>query len=455
MTPAARSQTLKHGICALVGILPALMLRSISPTLIKPVLYSLMIVLLGAGFVVASEIDDSSLFVEAFTAYQNKDYLLAIERIGNLNQLFPDTPLRDVALLLLARSAHKSGDNELAAKTIIQFNSEFAANPLNFTIEVELLRLGSRWLKGERLPPALPLQTSARKVRNEQVALERSSAEKIGQERLLAEKAEQGRIMLQKVGAERRERERLASEKALQEAVRASISIPGGGQTFAVGQRGELPFEVINLGASAEDFVLETSAAPEYESMLKVAGRSDEKRSHVTIATAAPFKGSIMFRMPPDKVDGHKDTISLRAISERYHHVVQTREAQIITAAPLVRVVARPEKQRLAPGEQTRYHVTVLNAGTLPARGLDVRVLLPAQVEFLGGGGVGLRESKGGIIFRVDTLNTGKLVDFTMEVKIRDDCLIGQELRSKVEVVHDQLQIKEIFTSAAAVVQAE
>jgi len=83
------------------------------------------------------------------------------------------------------------------------------------------------------------------------------------------------------------------------------------------------------------------------------------------------------------------------------------------------------------------------------------RVLLPAQVEFLGGGGVGLRESKGGIIFRVDTLNTGKLVDFTMEVKIRDDCLIGQELRSKVEVVHDQLQIKEIFTSAAAVVQAE
>lgn len=152
-------------------MLPASQLLKICFNLLKPVLRSLMIMLLGAGFVVASEIDDSSLFVEAFAAYQKKDYLLAIERIGVINQLFPDTPLRDVALLLLARSGLKSGDNELAAKTITQFTSEFAANPLKDTIEEELLRLGSRWQKGEKLPPAIPLRTAARKVRNEQAAL--------------------------------------------------------------------------------------------------------------------------------------------------------------------------------------------------------------------------------------------------------------------------------------------
>jgi uncharacterized repeat protein (TIGR01451 family) len=175
----------------------------------------------------------------------------------------------------------------------------------------------------------------------------------------------------------------------------------------------------------------------------------------VTIGTALPFKGSIMFRMPPDKVDGHKTAISLRAVLGKYPLAVQTRAAQIITAAPLVRVIARPEKQMLAPGEQTRYHVTVLNAGSLPARGLDVRVLLPAQIEFMGGDGSGRRESGGGVLFKVDTLDSGKLADFTMEVRIREDSLIGQELRSKVEVVHTRLQTKEIFMSSVAVVQAQ
>jgi Domain of unknown function DUF11/Outer membrane lipoprotein len=450
MSPAGSFLTPIHGVCVLMRMLPAPIPQNIFSTLLKPVLFSLIIVLLGAGFVVAAEIDDSSLFIEAFSAYQKKDYLLSIEKIGTINQLFPDTPLRDAALLLLARSALKSGDNELAAKTISQFKSEFPASPLLVSTEEELQRLGTRWQKGERPPPAIPLRTAARKVRNEQMALERSIAERIGQERLLAEKAEQGRITLEKTGAERH----LASEKALQESVRASISIPGDGQTVAAGQRGELPFEVVNLGTSAENFVLEASAPPEYESMLKTAGQSDEKRSRVTIGPEVPFRGSILFRMPPDKIDGHKASISLRAVSEKYQNVV-TREAQIITAAPLIRVVAKPEKQRLAPGEQTRYHVTVLNVGTLPARGLDVRVFLPAQIEFLGRDGSYLRETTGGIIFRVDTLNTGKLIEFAMDVKVREDCLVGQELRSKVEVVHNQLQIRENFTSAVAVVQAE
>jgi uncharacterized repeat protein (TIGR01451 family) len=414
---------------------PAPILQNIFSTFIKPVLCSLIFMLLGTGFAVAAEIDDSSLFIDAFTAYQKQDYLLAIEKIEILNQLFPDTPLRDVSLLLLARSGLKSGNNELAATTINCFNYEFTVTPLKSTIEDELLRIGIRGQNGETLLPIIPLHTAAQKRRNEQLALEKSAAEKYGQQQML------------------QEQERLAMEKTAQEAIRASIDVSGTVHTIAAGLRGVIPFEVANLGPADEDFLLETSAPSEYETTLAIAGKSDDTLARVTIGTATPLKGSILFRMPSDKIDGQKTTFSLRAVSEKYHHVVQARETQIVTAAPLVRIVAKSERQRLAPGEQTRYRVTVINAGTLPARELTVRVLLPTQLEALEGGGQPyLREAAGRIIFKVDILETGKLAEFNIDVKVRENSLIGQELHSKIEVVNNQLQTKELFTSAPVMV---
>jgi hypothetical protein len=418
------------GVCVVMS-----RLATLCSTLKKPVLYSLIIMLLGTGFSVAAETDDSSLFVEAFSAYQAKDYLLTIEKIGLIEQLFPETPLRDVALLLLARSALKSGDNELAATTINRFRREFPANPLTSTIEEELLSLGISRQRGETLPPALPLRTAAQKVRKEQAALERAPRERTGDGR--------------------GERERLATEKAAQDNVRASISLPTGAQTVAVGQHGEIPFEVINLGPSDEVFVLETVAPPEYETMLKIPGIPDERLSRVAIGTTAPLRGSIMFRMPPDKIDGHKATISLRTVSEKYPHIIQAGDTQVITAAPLLRVVAKTEKQMLVPGECTRYHITVLNAGTLPAAGMTVRVLLHTQIEAAPKGDKPsyLRDDAGAVIFRLDVLNAGKLAEFTVDVKVREDSLSGQELRSRVEVINDQLQTRDFFTSAGAMIQ--
>ncbi|MBL0224812.1 MAG: outer membrane protein assembly factor BamD [Geobacteraceae bacterium] len=406
--------------------------------------------LLGAGFVVASEIDDSSLFVEAFTAYQKKDYLLAIEKIQSIDQLFPDTPLHDVALLLLARSGLNSGDNELAAKTILQFTKEFPASPLTSSIEEELLRLGSLWQKGERPLPAIPLRTAARKIRDEQAAQERSTAEK----RQLTAKTEQGRISQQTLESGPDKHERTAAEKPALDSVRAAINLPGGTQIVAVGQPGEIPFEVVNLGTSEEVFILETTSHPEYEPTLKISGRTVSPSSHVTIGTSAPLTGSIMFRMPPDRVDGHKSTLSLRVVSAKYHHLVQARDAQIIAAAPLVRVVAKPDKQAVEPGEYMRYRITVLNAGTLPALAMTVRVVLPAQVDFLGASAaVNFVKDQARLDFRVERLDFGTLSEFMLDVKVREDSRLGEELRSKVEIVNDQLKTKETFTSSVAVVQ--
>ena len=142
----------------------------------------------------AAEVDDSNLFVEAFGAYQKTDYLLAIDKVKELTQVFPDTPLRDVALLLLARSGLKAGDNMLAARTINQFITEFSGNPLRSSIEDELLNLGARLHKGEHLAENKTLHAAAMKIRNEQLAIERAIAERLEQERLARLKAEQDRI---------------------------------------------------------------------------------------------------------------------------------------------------------------------------------------------------------------------------------------------------------------------
>jgi len=83
---------------------------------------------------------------------------------------------------------------------------------------------------------------------------------------------------------------------------------------------------------------------------------------------------------------------------------------------------------------------------------MSVRVLLPDEVE-LAGGTAYRQDAAGGVIFDIQELGTGKLADFILDVRVRDDSPMGRELLSRVEVTHSRLQTKEIFTSAAATVQ--
>lgn len=123
----------------------------------------------------SAEIDDSTVFIDAFNAFQQNDYLLAIEKCDQLSQVFPDSPLRDVTLLLVARASLKSGDNERAAKSIARFASEFPESSLRTTVEEELKVLASRRQKGELLAVDIPLQNAARKVSSDRMARERAA----------------------------------------------------------------------------------------------------------------------------------------------------------------------------------------------------------------------------------------------------------------------------------------
>lgn len=144
------------------------------PGTICQIILTLGIVLMAFVPGYSAEIDDSTIFFDAFNAFQQSDYLLAIEKCDQLSQVFPDSPLRDVTLLLVARASLKSGDNERAAKSIARFTSEFPESSLGTTVEEELKVLASRRQKGEFLAVDIRLQNAARKVSSDRMARERA-----------------------------------------------------------------------------------------------------------------------------------------------------------------------------------------------------------------------------------------------------------------------------------------
>ena len=402
----------------------------------------------------AAEIDDATVFVEAFNAYQQKDYLLAIEKCDQLNQVFPDSPLRDVTLLLVARASLKAGDNERAAKSVSLFSSEFPESSLKTSVEDDLKTLAARQQKGELLAPDKALQTAARKVRTTRLARERAAEQKLEMERIAKAKAEQERLARLKLEAERKEMERLQAEKLARASIKAAISFHNDAGAVPVGSIGTLPVEIANKGKHSEEFVLTVTTSKEYDAVLVNADKPDETITNLQLAAGEVFKGAVRLRMPAEMVDGHRTPVAVKAVSAKFGDILFQKDTVVVSSAPLVRAVAKLAKQKVAPGEKLRYRVMVLNAGSLPARNLTVRLQLPPQLDFQGAPETPFKqEPDGTLAFKVDQVDIGKLVEINLDVLVRENSTIGQELRGHVEVVNGNLQRKDIFTASASTIQ--
>jgi uncharacterized repeat protein (TIGR01451 family) len=403
-----------------------------------------------------AEIDDSAVFIDAFNAYQQKDYLLAIEKCEQLNQVFPDSPLRDVTLLLIARASLKSGDNERAAKSVILFSTEFPESSLKSSVEDELKVLASRHQKGEVLAVNKTLQNAALKVSSDRVARERAAELKQEMERVAKAKAEQERLARIKLEDERREKERQLAEIRAKESIHAAITVNEGAEPVAVGGTGALPFEIANKGINSEEYLLTVSAAKEYDSIIASSAKPGENITRIQLAAGETFKGTVAFRMPAEMVDGQRSVMTIKVVSAKFNDISFQKEAVVTSSAPLVRAVAKLAKQKVSPGEKLRYRVTVLNAGSLSARDLTVRLQLPPQVDFLGAPNVSFKqEPDNTLAFTIDRVEMGKLTEINLDVKIREDSAVGQELRGRVEIVNGSLQRKDIFSASASVVQTK
>jgi uncharacterized repeat protein (TIGR01451 family) len=420
-------------------------MKRLSKTITRFIL-ALLIIFISFTTGYTAEIDDSTVFVEAFNAYQQKDYLLAIEKCDQLNQVFPDSPLRDVTLLLIARASLRSGNNERAAKYAAMFSTEFPESSLKTSVEDELKVLVKRHQKGEVLAANKTLQIAAGKVRSDAIA--RELAAKLKEEQEL-----QARIKLE---AERREKQRIEAEKLDKASINAIITLQEDRGPFSVGDKGSLAIEISNTGKNSEEFLLTVTAAKDYDAFLAGANKPDENISRLKLAAGETFKGAVVFRMPAEMVDGHRSAMLVKLVSAKYGDISFQKEAVVISSAPLVRAVAKLAKQKVTPGEKLRYRVTVLNAGSLPARDLTVRLRLPSQVVFQGAQDVSFRqEPNGELVFKVDQVDIGKLAEINLDVKVREDCAAGQELRGHVEIASGTMQRKDVFASAASVVLAK
>ncbi len=401
----------------------------------------------------SAEIDDSTVFVEAFNAYQQKDYLLTIEKCDQLIQVFPESPLRDVTLLLIARASLKSGDNLRAAESVTLFTNEFPENRLKASVENELKVLVNRHQKGEVLAADKSLQAAAKKVSSDRIARERAAAEKLEMERIAKVKAEQERLAKIKLEEERLERERLLAEKLAKANIKIAISLSNEAGPYPVGISSTVPIEITNKGNSSEELLLTINAAKEYGAVLTRSGRPDESVTRLQLAAGETFKGVVQIKMPTEMVDGHRSLLSVHAVSAKFSDVAFRNETVVICSAPLVRAVAKLAKPKVAPGEQLSYRVAVLNVGSQSAESLTVRVQLPSEIDFQGTSDTPFkRESNGALLFKVDKVDVGQLVHINLDVKVRENTAAGQVLRGEVEVENGGLQKKERFTATASVV---
>lgn len=192
---------------------------------------------LAASPAYCQETEDSQVFIAGFNAYQQKDYASSIEKMSEVLQKYPDTPLRDMALFWLSRSYYKAGNQRDAARYLSQFSKEYPDNPLRNTAESDLLALTARYESGEELPTGPPqpklaavpdaktmtaaqeqeakmaavaAADAARNAAREQ-AEQKAAAEKGALERAAATKAEQVRIALETAAREKAEQQRVAA----------------------------------------------------------------------------------------------------------------------------------------------------------------------------------------------------------------------------------------------------
>ncbi len=400
----------------------------------------------------SAEIDDSALFVDAFTAYQQKDYLLALEKCDQLQQVFPDSPLRDVTLLLTARAGLKAGDNELAAKAVARFTADFPESSLTTSLEDELTGLAQRLHNGDKLSPDKTLQASAVKTRTENAARERAIALRAEMERVAKIKAEQERQARIRFEAERRERERILAEKLAKAAIQLAMTLPAKMDPVPVTGKGHIPVELTNRGKQSEEFLL-TVLAPEGSIVrLDRADGTDGPLDRIQLGAGELFKGIITFSLPT-ATDGARSTFSLTAVSTKFPDVTFQKSTVVTTAGPIVRAVAKFSKTKVAPGESVRLHLVILNAGSLLAKELTVRILLPPEVEFLVGSDTSFKkEIDGRYSYLIDRLEVGKRVDLNLDAMVNATALPGQEIRETIEIENGELLRKDIFTPSPALV---
>jgi len=359
--------------------------------------------------------EDSQIFISGFHAYQKKDYKTAIDSMSTLLRMYPDTPLKDMAVFWLARANYKAGNRQEAAKYMAQFFREYPDSPLVGTVEEGLVALADRYQKGEQIEPAGAARVPAANgtAAGEVPAAERNRAsEKQAKSQEMREKA----IAAYKAVIDRfpgTDAAASASAKLRQLGVEyppvtqaAPVSAPPQGevaQTFnlevaqvadldvrlgpapeteEVGKPFAIPLDITNTGNGSDRFHLESGFPPEYGFHFAAASTPDVPiNSTPNLAVGEKFRAVLVGVIPRTNKAGQKNNFPVKIISAFAKEVSQSREIVLVSSAPLLRADVKSEKPVRADvvKNELEKKESSVSAASAVQRGSGVAARTPAQ----------------------------------------------------------------------------
>ena len=335
------------------------------------------------------ETEDSQVFIAGFNAYQQKDYASSIEKMNEVLQKYPDTPLRDMALFWLARSYFKAGNQLEAARHLSQFSKEYPDNPLKSTVEEELLSLTARYEKGEKLPAGSPPakqpdRLAAQKTKDEKERIASAKAEeakqaaataesaRIAARKLTEENAAAEKLEMARAAAAKAEQERIAATSAEEAKLAAAVAASAESarvaalrqaEEKAAAEKKELE-RIAAVKAGQERIALETAARENAEQQRIAAIKSDEARKaaeqaeqqRIAAARAEEAKLAAAEQAEQSRLAAAKaeETLKAEAAAETVRIAAQKAEAE-------QRAQAQAEQERSALAEAERAGMTALN----------------------------------------------------------------------------------------------
>lgn len=460
----------------------------------------------------AAEMDEYSVFVSGFSAFQQQDYRGAVDKMTQYLKQYPETPLRDMALFWLARAHFRIGNKQDAARYMAQFFRENPDSPLKNSVEEELVLLAQGYEKGERIAVSVEKPKSAL-LSEKQPAVVTAAAPKLpgkpgGEQaktvtspRPATKVAEEGRRQRSAENMKKRAiteyrsvqdkypgtkaaavaAERLKAlgdaKRTAAEAIPAAQVLPPGKDagvvSFEVGQyaaaefslqpygsnnsaasRVSIPFEIVNRGNDTDRFLLESSFPPEFQAGFFAAGTPGSPITETSpLAAGESFTGVLQLSVPTSTVDGQKSTYPIRIMSKFDPDFSLSREVSLVTQAPLLRMVVKPDKEVVAPGKTVTYRIALLNVGSAAAGKVFYSIAYPPQYEPVEPLPRGFRkELKAFLLSDEMAVGSGENKEFSVSFRLKEEALAGQELFCRAELTNQDLRTKDTFLSAMAVV---
>lgn len=346
----------------------------------------------------APEAPEAQQFMSGFNAFKERNYGKAIEQFTPL-LIQPDSQLRELALVFIARSYFKTGKTDEAAFALNLWKEEFPESTLKGTLEQDLVNAVAKVepkalaairqrKEQERIARERAEQQRLAAIRAEE---ERKAREKAEAERIAREKAEAERIAREKAEAERiarekAETERIAREKAAAErlakhkgAILSAAGSPGkmlkvaGEEPSAIaGRESLIPLTISNPGTMPDRLSITADLPDSYRSRLMMGGKPVtapielEAGSHTTVQLALTLPSAVM--------DGQTITIPVTAVSELAAEQPVSGKIQITASAPIVRAVVKSVDRVAGNPGRAECLISLLNVGSAAAEPLTLTI---------------------------------------------------------------------------------